>query len=72
MTANRDKRIALVTGTSGIGRCVARFLHENGFEVIVIGRKRGRLESIATEGFVVIQGDVRDGGRLLGTVKRNP
>jgi len=61
VTAKRDKRIALVTGgTSGIGRCVARLLHEDGFEVIVIGRKRGRLESMATEGFVVIQGDVSD------------
>jgi NAD(P)-dependent dehydrogenase (short-subunit alcohol dehydrogenase family) len=61
VTPKRDNRIALVTGgTSGIGRCVARFLHEDGFEVIIIGRKRGRLESMATEGFVVIQGDVSD------------
>ena len=61
MTPKKDSRIALVTGgTSGIGRCVARFLHEDGFEVIVIGRKRGPLQSMAAEGFVVIQGDVSD------------
>jgi NAD(P)-dependent dehydrogenase (short-subunit alcohol dehydrogenase family) len=61
VTPKKDNRIALVTGgTSGIGRCVARFLHEDGFEVIVIGRKRGPLESMAAEGLVVIQGDVSD------------
>lgn len=61
MTPKKDNRIALVTGgTSGIGRCVARFLHQDGFEVVVIGRKRGPLERMAAEGFFVVQGDVSD------------
>ena len=61
MTPKKDNRIALVTGgTSGIGRCVARSLREDGFEVVVIGRKRGPLESMAAEGFVVVRGDVSD------------
>jgi NAD(P)-dependent dehydrogenase (short-subunit alcohol dehydrogenase family) len=62
MAPKKDDRVALVTGgTSGIGRCVARFLQEDGFEVAVVGRRRGPLESMAAAGFVVIQGDVRDG-----------
>jgi NAD(P)-dependent dehydrogenase (short-subunit alcohol dehydrogenase family) len=61
MIAAKDKRVALVTGgTSGIGRCVARFLREDGFEVVIVARKKVPLESMAAEGFVVLQGDVSD------------
>jgi NAD(P)-dependent dehydrogenase (short-subunit alcohol dehydrogenase family) len=61
VTPEKDNRVALVTGgTSGIGRCVAHFLQNDGFEVVVIGRKRGPLESMAAEGFVAVQGDVSD------------
>jgi NAD(P)-dependent dehydrogenase (short-subunit alcohol dehydrogenase family) len=51
-------------GTSGIGRCAARFLQEDGFEVVVIGRRREPLDSMAAEGFAVMQGDVSDEGFL--------
>jgi 3-oxoacyl-[acyl-carrier protein] reductase len=61
VATEKDNRVALVTGgTSGIGRCVARFLHEDGFEVVIVARKRQPLESMAAEGFVVLQGDVSD------------
>jgi 3-oxoacyl-[acyl-carrier protein] reductase len=61
MTPANDNRVALVTGgTSGIGRCVARFLREDGFEVVIAARKKEPLESMAVEGFVVLQGDVSD------------
>ena len=44
------KKIALVTGaTSGIGEACARKLAENGYNMIITGRKADRLESIATE-----------------------
>jgi NAD(P)-dependent dehydrogenase (short-subunit alcohol dehydrogenase family) len=54
-------RIALVTGgTSGIGRCVARGLRDDGFEVVVMGRMPAALDRMAEEGFVVARGDVSD------------
>jgi len=54
-------RIALVTGgTSGIGRCVARGLRDDGFTVVVMARALPRLESMAEEGFIVARGDVSD------------
>jgi NADP-dependent 3-hydroxy acid dehydrogenase YdfG len=66
VTPKKNNRIALVTGgTSGIGRCVARFLHEDGFEVVVLGRKRNPLGSMAAEGFVVVQGVVSDENRCM-------
>ena len=61
MTPAKDNRVALVTGgTGGIGRCVARFLREDGFEVVIVARKRQPLESMAVENFVILQGDVSD------------
>ena len=54
-------QIALVTGgTSGIGRCVARGLRDDGFTVVVMARALPRLESMAEEGFIVARGDVSD------------
>ena len=44
------KKIALVTGaTSGIGEACARKLAENGYNMIVTGRRTERLETIAAE-----------------------
>ena len=72
MTPKKDNRIALVTGgTSGIGRCIARFLHEDGFEVVVIGRKQGPLEGMAAEGFVAIRGDVSDEKSVSAVMAEN-
>jgi NAD(P)-dependent dehydrogenase (short-subunit alcohol dehydrogenase family) len=61
MIPGKANRIALVTGgTSGIGRCVARLLRDDSFEVIIIARRREPLERMSAEGFVVVQGDVSD------------
>ena len=44
------KKIALVTGaTSGIGEACARKLAENGYNVIITGRRAERLEAITDE-----------------------
>lgn len=44
-------RIALVTGAgSGIGRAVALKLAQNGYRVVLTGRRRDRLEQVASEG----------------------
>ncbi len=44
------KKIALVTGaTSGIGEACARKLAENGYNMIITGRRTERLEAIAAE-----------------------
>jgi NAD(P)-dependent dehydrogenase (short-subunit alcohol dehydrogenase family) len=44
-------KIALVTGAgSGIGRAVTLTLARNGYRVLLAGRRRDRLESVASEG----------------------
>jgi len=61
MTNSHDRRVALVTGgTSGIGRCVAYGLRDDGFEVAVMARSPASLDRMAKEGFVVARGDVAD------------
>ena len=60
-------KIAIVTGAgSGIGRCVALALAQNGYSVVLAGRRREPLEATATEAkrmnsqALVVPADVRD------------
>lgn len=60
-------RVILVTGaTSGIGRCCARKLVEEGAKVVATGRRKDRLDRLASETggaggeLVGVPGDVRD------------
>lgn len=44
------KRIALITGaTAGFGKATARLLAENGYNLIITGRRKERLESLREE-----------------------
>ena len=58
-------RIALVTGaTSGIGRATAEVFAKNGYDVIITGRRKERLDDFAKEvykGFQPLTGkDIAD------------
>ena len=60
-------KIAVVTGAgSGIGRCVALALAQNGYSVVLAGRRKERLEATATEAkrmnspALAVPTDVRD------------
>jgi NAD(P)-dependent dehydrogenase (short-subunit alcohol dehydrogenase family) len=64
-------KIAIVTGAgSGIGRCVALALAQNGYSVVLAGRRREPLEATATDAkrmnsqALVVPADVRDPGSV--------
>ncbi len=64
-------KIAVVTGAgSGIGRCVALALAQNGYSVVLAGRRKDRLEASASEAkrmnspALVVPTDVRDPGSV--------
>jgi NAD(P)-dependent dehydrogenase (short-subunit alcohol dehydrogenase family) len=71
-------RIALVTGAgSGIGRASALALRKAGFEVVLAGRRRDRLEETAAlgegEGFLAVPTDITSAdsvGALFAAIER--
>ena len=57
--AVNEQRVAIVTGAaSGIGEATARLLAERGLEVVLVARRRERLEAVSAE-------IVASGGRAL-------
>ncbi len=64
------KRITCITGaTSGIGEATARLLADNGFDLILTGRRRQRLEALEKElsarvRVITLAFDVRDRGAV--------
>jgi 3-hydroxy acid dehydrogenase/malonic semialdehyde reductase len=73
-----EKRIAFITGaTSGIGKATAELLGKNGFQLIVCGRRKDRLEALVQELSVVtkvmsLTFDVRDKDAVLAAVDSIP
>jgi len=70
-----ETRTALVTGAgSGIGRAVALRLAESGFRVVLCGRRRSVLESVAvaagSERSLVVEADVSDAADVSALFRR--
>lgn len=65
--------VAVVGATGALGSRVVRVLGERGAVVTVVGRDRGRLDSLGADGSVVVGdlGDERLGDRLAETVQEH-
>jgi NADP-dependent 3-hydroxy acid dehydrogenase YdfG len=61
-SANRQKRVAVVTGaSSGIGEATAKTLASQGFHVVAVARRADRIDALANEiGGSAIVADVTD------------
>lgn len=73
-----DKPIALVTGaTSGIGKATATLLADNGYHLIICGRRKNRLDELEKElsekcKVAQLQFDVRDRDAVFDAINSLP
>jgi uncharacterized oxidoreductase len=64
--------IFITGGGSGIGRALAEELHKRGNKVIISGRRRGHLDSVASAnpGIEVVELDIADPANIQAVAKR--
>nr|WP_041319811.1 hopanoid-associated sugar epimerase [Hyphomicrobium denitrificans] len=65
-----EKGIAFLTGASGfVGSAVARLLLDQGFAVRALVRRNSNRANLAGLGLDVVEGDIRDSGRMLQAMR---
>ena len=73
-----SKKTAFITGaTSGIGKATAEILAKNDFKLILCGRRKDRLESLAASlseftSIHILTFDVRDKAAVLASIDSLP